>query len=101
MTEEQWDSFLEQLQIVNKIEDDEFINKIGTKILRKLESTEKKVVFKYLESQCTIIGHRVIQETLQNQNPITWLPSLHNMIARMFCIGLAIGSGEELDAMLD
>ncbi len=101
MTEEQWDSFLEQLQIVNKIEDDDFMNKIGTKILRKLESTEKNVVFKYLESQCTKIGHRVAQETLQNQNPNTWLPLLHNMIASMFCIGLTIGAGEDIDAMLD
>lgn len=101
MAADQWDTILEQLQIVNKIEDDNFMNKIATKILRELESTEKNLVFKYLESQCTKIGHLIAQETLQNQNPNTWLPNLHNMIASMFCMGLAIGAEKDIDAMLD
>ena len=101
MAGEQWDSFLEQLQVVNKIEDDNFMNKISTKILRELESTEKNLVFKYLELQCTKIGHLIARESLQNQNPNTWLPILHNMIGSMFCMGLAIGAEKDIDTMLD
>jgi hypothetical protein len=101
MGKEQWDSYLNQTKIVNNFEDNEFMNKIATKILRKLESTEEKLVFKYLESQCTQIGLKIAEQTLHNKNPNIWLPSLHKMIASTFCMGIAIGAGEDIDEILD
>ena len=97
MTAEDWDKYLQQIKLIQKVEFNDYMNELATRVLRELENTKNETTFSYIEKQCTIAGNMVIDSVQKKENPDKLFQMVVGILSSTFCLGIAIGSDFDLD----